>query len=126
MKILYVENHLVFAQNALSQFLSHHSIVVVPSLSLARQKIRGEAFDLFLVDYDLDDGKGDELVRVLLASDSRAIIIGVSSHDEGNAALMRAGALATCSKMKFDQIQMVIDRLLASLEEARGATGYGT
>lgn len=111
MRILYVENHPVFAQNVKQQFLSHHSVTIVPSLFAAHLRIRDEAFDLFLVDYDLDDGKGDEFVQALRASGSRAIIIGVSSHDEGNAALMKAGATAVCSKMMFDQIQTVIDRL---------------
>ncbi len=112
MRILYVENHPVFAQSVRQQFLSLHSVTVVPRLSAARLRIRDETFDLFLVDYDLDDGKGDEFVRALRASDSRAIIIGVSSHDEGNIALAKAGATAICSKMKFDQIQTVIDSLI--------------
>jgi DNA-binding response OmpR family regulator len=111
MRILYVEDHPVFAQSVMHEFLSGHTITLVPSLSAARQKIRDEAFDLFLVDYDLDDGKGNELVRELRDSRNRAIIIGVSSHEEGNAALMRAGASAVCSKMKFDEIQRVIDGL---------------
>jgi atypical dual specificity phosphatase len=39
--------------------------------------------------------------------------IGVSSHDEGNAALLRAGAVAVCSKMHFDRVQSVIDSVTA-------------
>jgi DNA-binding response OmpR family regulator len=111
MKILYVENHAVFAENVKRQFLSHHLVTVVPSLFAARRAMLGEAFDVVLVDYDLDDGKGDELVRALRLSHSNVAIIGVSSHEEGNAALMRAGAAAVCSKMNFDQIQKVIDRI---------------
>jgi atypical dual specificity phosphatase len=41
------------------------------------------------------------------------LAIGVSSHDEGNAALLRAGAVAVCSKMHFDRIQSVIDSVTA-------------
>ena len=49
------------------------------------------------------------LVKELYASGRPMLAIGVSSHDEGNAALLRAGAVAVCSKMHFDRIQSVID-----------------
>src|SRR6266576_3762450 len=95
MRILYVENHAVFAANVVRQFLSQHSVTVVPSLSSARQSLAGGSFDLILVDYDLDDGKGDELVRELNTTGNSMLVIGVSSHDEGNTALMRAGVAFT-------------------------------
>jgi DNA-binding response OmpR family regulator len=111
MNILYLENHSVFAANAKQQFLSNHVVTVVPSLSAARQAIRNGTFDLLLVDYDLDDGKGDDLVREISTAGQHQLIIGVSSHDEGNIALLKAGAIAVCSKMQFDRIQAVIDSI---------------
>src|SRR6266853_6746352 len=114
MKILYVENHAVFAANVISQFLSQHSVTVAPSLSAVRQALKVGHFDLLLVDYDLDDGKGDELVRELNTTGRAVAVIGVSSHEEGNTALLRAGAVAVCSKMQFDRIQSVIDTVMAS------------
>ena len=74
---------------------------------------------MFLVDFDLDDGKGDDLVRELCASGCRTIIIGVSSHEQGNGALIRAGATAVCSKMQFDQIQTVIDSAVKREKERK-------
>lgn len=113
MRILYVENHSIFADNVTRQFLSQHTITTtVPSLSAARQKLSAGKFDLVLVDYDLDDGKGDALVREIQALSEPLAVIGVSSHDEGNAALRRAGARAACSKMQFDQIQSVIEEVV--------------
>ncbi len=56
MRILYVENHEVFAANVIRQFLSRHSVTVAPSLSAARQALVTGSFDLLLVDYDLDEG----------------------------------------------------------------------
>jgi atypical dual specificity phosphatase len=109
MKILYVENHATFAASVISQFLSQHSVAVVPSLSAARQELEAGGFDLLIVDYDLDDGKGDELVRELTASGKALVVIGASSHEAGNMALLQAGAVAICSKMQFDRIQSVID-----------------
>lgn len=111
MNILYVENHAVFAENVKRQFLSRHLVTIVPSLSAARQMLKDGIFDLLLVDYDLDDGKGDVLVRELRASGCRTVIIGVSSHNEGNTALVQAGANAVCGKTEFDQIQLVMNNL---------------
>jgi DNA-binding response OmpR family regulator len=68
MKILYVENHAVFAANVTSQFLSQHSVTVAPSLADAHRALGSGSFDLLLVDYDLDDGKVDALVRQLHVS----------------------------------------------------------
>jgi protein-tyrosine phosphatase len=113
MNVLYVENHAVFAANVVRQFLSQHSVTVVSSLSAAWQALESGSFDLLLVDYDLDDGKGDALVKELRDSGRTIMAIGVSSHDEGNAALLRAGAVAVCSKMHFDRIQSVINSVTA-------------
>jgi CheY-like chemotaxis protein len=109
LRILYVENHAVFAANVINQFLSHHSVTVASSLAEARRALEAGGFDLLLVDYDLDDGKGDALVKELSASGKAVPAIAVSSHDEGNTALLRAGAVSVCSKMQFDRIQTVID-----------------
>lgn len=113
MRILYVENHSVFADNVTRQFLSKHTVTVAPSLSKAREILSSHEFDWALVDYDLDDGKGDILVREIRESAAPIAIIGVSSHDEGNAALREAGAKAICSKMQFNQIQSVIEEAVA-------------
>ena len=113
MNILYVENHAVFADNVIRKHLSRHTVTIVPNLAAARGAFLRSPHRVILIDCDLDDGKGDELIRELRAQGNRAIAIGVSSHEEGNAALLRAGASAVCSKMQFDQIQNVIDTLTA-------------
>jgi DNA-binding response OmpR family regulator len=108
-RILYVENHAVFADTVTRQFLSKHSVIVVPSIAAAKDALRKYDFELLLVDYDLDDGKGDELVRSVAVG--KMVIIGVSSHEAGNNALLKAGANAVCSKMEFDKIGGVIARV---------------
>jgi len=106
--ILYLENHQVFADQVIRQFLSAHKVTVVPSLAAARSTVAANTFDLVLADYDLDDGKGDQFVRECRVAHPRLPVIAVSSHDEGNAALVAAGASSVCSKMQFDQIQEII------------------
>ncbi len=111
MNILYLENHEIFAKQVTRQFLASHAVTVVPSLSAARSTLASGDFDVVLSDYDLDDGKGEEFVRECRAAHPRLPIIAVSSHDAGNAALVRAGASAVCGKMEFDRIQTVIASL---------------
>ena len=110
--ILYVENHAVFAQQVIQQFLRAHDVTVVPSLAAARSALRAGCFELALSDYDLDDGKGDVSVREVRASHPGLPIVAVSSHEAGNAALVAAGASAICGKMEFDRIQEVIGGLI--------------
>ena len=111
MKILYLENHAIFAQQVIQQFLADHQVTVAPSLTAARAALSNNKFDLVLSDFDLDDGKGDTFVRECRALRPELPIIAVSSHDAGNAALMTAGASAICSKMEFNRIQQVIESL---------------
>lgn len=113
MKILYLENHEVFAKQVTSEFLFLHEVTIVPTLADARRVGATHCFDLILSDFDLDDGKGDEFVRDCRASYPNIPVIAVSSHQEGNDALVAAGATAVCSKMQFDQIAEVIEKVLS-------------
>ena len=111
MRILWVENHPHFARMAGRAFLAGHAVTVVPSLSAARQALADSAFDVILVDYDLDDGKGTELVRWLRTLPESPPVVATSSHDDGNEALRAAGADAVCGKMRFAEIGCVLARL---------------
>ena len=104
-KILIVENHAIFAQQAIIHFISTHPVTVVPSLSMARSSLAVNQVDILLVDYDLDDGKGEELVRELREAGNKIRIVGVSAREEGNVALLQAGVNAISSKMEFNRIQ---------------------
>ncbi len=112
MKILYVENHAVFAAQVSQQFLSAHMVRVVPTLAAARDALGGDNYDLLITDYDLDDGKGDELVRACRILRPGLKIIAGSAHEAGNSALVKAGASAVCGKMEFDRIAEVIASLV--------------
>jgi CheY-like chemotaxis protein len=106
MRLLWVENHAGFVRVAGRQFLSEHSVTVVPSLAAARAALAAAHFDAVLLDYDLDDGKGAELVA--LVRQMRTVVIATSSHEDGNAALLAAGADAVCPKAKFAAIGAVL------------------
>ncbi len=111
-RILYVENHAIFAAQVTSLFLSQHDLSIVPSLEAARLALKAKSFDLVLLDYDLDDGKGAELLPDLNAMTSRPYVVAVSSHDVGNCALLNAGANEICGKLQFSKIASVVSNAL--------------
>ena len=111
MKILYIENHPKFSSLISRHLLSEHSVVIVPSITEAASKISTDVYDLVLLDYDLDDGKGVELMPLLRNLSNQPKIIAVSSHEDGNNALLAAGADAVCYKKDISKIGAVIQSL---------------
>ena len=116
MRILFVENHPTFAEIVCKKFLSNHAVTVAPSLQTARSALARHEFDLVIVDYDLDDGKGDELIREFATGFPQLPFIAASSHEQGNSALLKAGAVAACLKMNFEQIHTVLARIGKSVQ----------
>lgn len=112
MRILFVDNHPEFTSTVTASFLAAHEVSIVPTIAGAKEAFAA-AFDVVLVDFDLDDGKGDALVRWIRASGSTIPIVAVSARSEGNEALVAAGANATCAKLKFATIQAVIAGVIA-------------
>ena len=112
MQILYVENNARFAKLAIAQFLSSHEVTLVSSLAQARTFLSQNSIAIVLIDYDLDDGKGDELVRELKLQSNCPRIIAVSAHQNGNEALLNAGADAVCGKMQFSNIAAMLSTVV--------------
>ena len=112
MKILLIENHPHFTKAIIKEFLAEHDVVVAPSIAQAKASLTEVEFNIFMSDYDLDDGKGDEFVLYLRQTGNNKPVIAISSHDKGNSALIRAGANAVCSKMEFRKINEVLADLL--------------
>ena len=111
-RILYVENHEIFANQVTSLFLSQHDISIVASLAAARRALKTETFEMVLLDYDLDDGKGAELLPDIDAMTCRPYVVAVSSHEVGNLALLKAGANEICGKLQFSKIASVVSNAL--------------
>jgi len=112
MRILFVENHPEFTTTVVESFLAADEVIVVPTIAAAREQILGSRFDIALVDYDLDDGKGDELVRWVRSTRADLKVVAVSARETGNDALLAAGAHAVCPKIGFSQIQTVLQKIV--------------
>jgi DNA-binding response OmpR family regulator len=109
MRILFVDNHPEFTAVVRSALLSKHEVVILPTVAAARVAAEASSFDIALVDYDLDDGKGDEFVRWARATFERLPIVAVSARADGNAAPVRAGADRVCAKAEFATIGSVLE-----------------
>ena len=117
MKILFVDNHPEFTAVVANAFLAAHELVIVPTIAAARAAAEATDFEAVLVDYDLDDGKGDELVRWARVAKPQLPLVAVSARAEGNDALVAAGAHHVCAKIDFARIDVV----LAAIAEASRA-----
>ncbi len=104
MNILLVENHAVFAQTVTRLFLIDHQVRTVATIVEALAAVTTETFQVALIDFDLDDGQGDELVRQLRARGFPGRLVGISARQEGNEAPVAAGANACCPKSQFHTI----------------------
>ena len=113
MRVLWVENHAVFVRMAGRQFLADHDLTVTPTVAGAVAALSARAFDAVLVDYDLDDGKGSEVVEFAWQLPVRPAVVAVSAHADGNAALLAAGADAACPKTNFAGIAVVLRTVAA-------------
>jgi len=117
-RVLWVENHAVFVRMAGRQFLAAHDLTVVPSVAGAVAALTAQGFDAVLVDYDLDDGKGAEVVWFARRLPVPPAVVAVSSHADGNAALLAAGAHAACPKTQFAGIEGVLRSLVVGARPA--------
>jgi DNA-binding response OmpR family regulator len=111
MRILFVEDQRVFAETVAGQFLSAHEVEIADGIAAARRALAAAEFDAVLVDYDLSDGKGTEVVRHLRAGRFRGVIVAVSAKDDGNALLRSAGVHAVCKKAELYRIAATLAAL---------------
>ena len=110
MRVLYVEDHALFASIVTDTFLTEHDVERVDSIATALQRPY-DSYDAVLVDYDLPDGKGTAVVRHVRATHPQLPIVAVSSHDRGNAALLEAGANAACRKDEAARLAPLLARI---------------
>ena len=110
-KVLLIENHQVFARTVVDLFLKNHSVTVVPTVMEALDTHRAAVFDVVLLDYDLDDFKGDVFLKRVRARGDTIPVVAISAKPDGNAALLAAGANTVCQKADFHAIAKILDRL---------------
>ena len=124
MKILIVDDHILFREGLTSALKSHPEYPVIGeagSVSEAIEKARQLKPDLILLDYNLPDGDGVEAAKVILAEDPQCKIIFLTIYeaDENLFAAIRSGAKGYLLK------NLQIPTLLACLKAVeRGETVF--
>jgi CheY-like chemotaxis protein len=108
MRILFVDDHEPFVKAVVTAFLQSDQIVHASTIAAARRELGAHKFDAILVDFDLPDAKGDLLVAEIRSKSPDQIIVAISAHEDGNAALLRAGADHACPKTQFSRIRAVL------------------
>ena len=111
MRLLFVEDNVAFRKTVLQEFLGGHEVTCAGSLLEARRQVATGSFDAVLLDYDLPDGKGEELIPDLLAAGLEGRIVATSAFGENNVRLLLAGASATVRKADFRSVGAILSRI---------------
>jgi CheY-like chemotaxis protein len=113
-RLLWIENHAVFARLAGRQFLAAHEVTVVPSIAAAKDALASATFAAVLVDYDLEDGKGATVVEHIRQLPGQVAVVAASAHEDGNEALLAAGGDAVCPKVRFAEIEAILKSVVGA------------
>ena len=111
MKLLMVEDHQVFADTARATVLARHEVAVVGGVRAAVGALTRLHFDVVLLDHDLPDGTGVDVLHWMRAARrrfSRTPVVAIAAEPENNAALLEAGAHAACGKLDLARIEDVL------------------
>jgi two-component system, NtrC family, response regulator AtoC len=112
--ILVVDDELNFREN-ISQYLSSngHEVLQAGSITEAREFIKKDMAELILLDIELPDGYGPDLLTELARIDIRPLVIMVTGYGDIETAVevMKSGAHDFLTKpVKFDRLDLSIKR----------------
>ncbi len=110
MKILYVDDHTPFRAVVQRRFLAGHDVTGAENLAEARRRLAESDFDVLLLDYQLRDGLGEELIPEAAAKSVK--VIACSANAEQNERLVSAGAMGVISKNEFSKLAEKLESLL--------------
>ena len=113
-RILFVEDH-EDTRSMIRRLLGRrgYQVETAESLNEGLEMARGEDFDLFLLDYQLDDGNGMELCRRIREFDADTPILFFSaSHPAIQQAAVECGAQGFVLKPDLDGLNRAVNDLL--------------
>lgn len=113
-RILFVEDH-DDTRLMITRLLDRqgYQVETAETLNEGLEMARGEDFDLFLLDYQLDDGNGKELCKKIREFDSDTPILFFSaSHPKIQEEAVECGAQGYVLKPDIDALQNEISRTL--------------
>jgi DNA-binding response OmpR family regulator len=113
MRILYVEDFLPWRDKVIEAYLAGHQVVACATVAEAKDAYRPAAFDAVLLDYELPDGNGAEVAKMIRGQGDKVPIIANSSSGQRNKMLMSLGANYSVAKSSESQLLDVLIEIQA-------------
>jgi|GEM_PF-407689 len=107
-RILHVEDDPIIYEMVRVLLRGHVDLVLAPSLFDAHKKLREEVFDLILLDVELTDGSGLDLIRDLDDVEYMPQVVIFSAHEVGNDVAQKVKAALVKSKDSRKELINVI------------------
>ena len=113
-RILHVEDDPIIYEMVRVLLRGHVDLVLAPSLYDAHKKLREEVFDLILLDVELTDGSGLDLIRDLDDVEYMPQVVIFSAHEVGNDVAQKVKAALVKSK---DSRKELINVIMSVIKE---------
>ena len=113
-RILHVEDDPIIYEMVRVLLRGQVDLVLAPSLFDAHKKLREEVFDLILLDMELSDGSGLDLIRDLDDVEYMPQVVIFSAHEVGNDVAQKVKAALVKSK---DSRKELIDVIMSVIKE---------
>ncbi|MEJ2452153.1 MAG: PAS domain S-box protein, partial [Gammaproteobacteria bacterium] len=123
-RILHVEDDPLIYEMVRVLLRGHVDLVLAPSLYDAHQKLREEVFDLILLDVELTDGSGLDLIRDLDDVEYMPQVVIFSSHEVGKDVAQKVKAALVKSKDSRKELINVIMSVINERDDADGPQQY--
>jgi len=117
--VLFVEDNDQFREMVIRRYLSDCQVTALSSGKRFKEILKKNELHFILMDYELPDTTGEDLIRVARDVEYSGAIIGVSSSKYLNQQMLKAGADAATPKREHFRLPQTIRRAL-SLAEVQG------
>lgn len=117
--VLFVEDNDRFRDLVVRRYLNDCRVTALSSGKRFREILTKHKYHFILMDYELPDTTGEDLIRLAREAEYSGAIIGVSSSEYLNRQMLKAGADTAVSKREHFHLPQMIRQAL-SLAEAQG------
>jgi CheY-like chemotaxis protein len=112
MKILYCEDSEEFRKMTIENYLTDHQVTVVSDGREGIEVFDAMSFDLVLLDYEMREVHGPEVVRHIRKRDRKIPVVAVSMSDLLNEKLLALGATLAVPKRHIEDLFTLLPSIL--------------
>jgi DNA-binding response OmpR family regulator len=111
MKILFIEDNLEFQEHVIRVFLAEHEVASAYDGGSGIELFENMSFDLIILDYQMDQIHGPEVMQHIRGNFSDIPVIAMSMEDRLNDRLLALGADVALPKRAIENLPGVIREL---------------